>query len=61
MASSNDSLELVYAPANGLIISISEARKILGKKSAEMTDDEVEALIVNLQFNAEASLLQKGS
>ena len=38
-----------------LVISVKEARKILGKKYEVLTDEEVVALINNLQFEAEAS------
>lgn len=61
MSSDNDNPTLQDLAQTGLVISVKEARKILGKKSLEMTDEQVEALIVNLQFNAESFLLQSGS
>ncbi len=41
-----------------LIISVKEARKILGKTAQEMSDDEVEKLIIDL--NEIARLYFKG-
>ncbi len=38
------------------IITVKEARKILGKKSETMSDDQVEALIDSLQLIAETLL-----
>ena len=32
-----------------LIISIKEARKLLGKEAKEMSDDQIEELIINLR------------
>lgn len=61
MSSDNDNPTLQDLAQTGLVISVKEARKILGKKSSEMTDEQVETLIVNLQFNAESFLLQNGS
>lgn len=57
MTPNTSNSELTHPLSKGLIISVGEARKILGKKSTELSDDEVESLIVNLQFNAEVSLL----
>ena len=50
-----------YIDDSRLVISVKEARKILGKKSEAMKDEEVEALVVSLQFDAEAALQDKGS
>jgi len=44
-----------------LVISVKEARKILGKKSENMTDDEIEAMIATLQSIAEPFLVNNGS
>lgn len=43
------------------IITVKEARKILGKKSETMSDDQVETLIDSLQVIAETSLSNQGS
>ncbi len=36
------------APDSRLIISVKEARKLLGKDASKMTDQEVEKLIIDL-------------
>ena len=41
---------------NKLIISIKEARKLLGKEHANMSDEEVVKLIEDLHFIAKHSL-----
>jgi Ca2+-binding EF-hand superfamily protein len=40
----------------GLIISVAEARELLGKAGKNMTDEEIEDLIVNLDVIAKHSL-----
>jgi hypothetical protein len=61
MSPSNDCSKLTTTLGNNLIISVGEAKKILGKKYITMTDEDIESLIINLQFNAETTLLQNGS
>lgn len=61
MSPSNDCPELTTFLSNNLIISVGEAKKILGKKYSMMSDEDIESLIINLQFNAETTLLQNGS
>ena len=42
--------------SNGLIITVKEARKILGKKAEGMSDEEVEFVIVTLDLMAKDAL-----
>lgn len=42
---------------NGLIISIKEARKLLGYKSTELDDSQIEELIITLTTVAEEYLV----
>ena len=40
----------------GLIISVEEARELLGKAGQNMTDEEIEEVIINLDIIAKDSL-----
>lgn len=46
-----------------LIISVKEARKILGKSAHDLTDDEIEKIIIDLEALARFTLkgIQDGS
>lgn len=59
----NESQSKAATPVSGrrLIISVKEARKILGKQSHAMSDDQIEEMIIVLSDMSERFLQNAGS